>query len=78
MDPVLSSYICTTVKCSATDPARTAQIVNSLIPRVLWEVGVTESEDPTWVLADISWPTDPDVWEAARAELTDIIESASP
>jgi len=30
------------------------------------------------VLADISWPTDPDDWEAARAELADIIESASP
>jgi hypothetical protein len=28
------------------------------------------------VLADISWPTDPDVWEAARAELADIIEGA--
>jgi hypothetical protein len=63
---------------AAIDPARTAQIVNSLIPRVLWEVGITESEDPTWVLADISWSTDPDVWEAARAELADIIESASP
>ena len=63
---------------AAIDPARTVQIVDSLIPRILWEVGVTESEDPTWVLADISWSTDPDVWEAARAELADIIESASP
>jgi hypothetical protein len=62
----------------AIDPARTAQIVNSLIPRVLWEVGIAELEDPTWVLADISWSTDPDVWEAARAELADIIESVSP
>jgi hypothetical protein len=63
---------------AAIDPARTAQIVNDLIPGVLWEVGVTESEDPTWVLADISWPTGPDAWEAARAELADIIESAAP
>jgi len=62
----------------AIDPARTAQIINSVIPRVLWEVGVTEPEDPTWVLTDISWSTDPDVWEKARVELADIIESASP
>jgi len=63
---------------AAIDPARTAQIVNSVVPRVLWEVGVSDPEDPTWVLADISWSTDPNVWEAARAELADIIESASP
>ncbi len=63
---------------AAIDPARTAQIVNRVTPKVLWEVGVTDPEDPTWVLADISWSTDPDVWEAARAELADIIESASP
>jgi hypothetical protein len=29
------------------------------------------------VRTDISWSTDPDDWEAARAELADIIESAS-
>ena len=56
------------------DPARTARIVERMIPRVLWEVGVTDPGDPSWVLADISWPTDPDDWEAARAELADIIE----
>ena len=62
----------------AINPARTAQIINSMIPGILWEVGVTEPEDPTWVLTDISWSTDPDMWEAARAELAYIIESASP
>jgi hypothetical protein len=41
---------------------------------VLWEVGVSDPEDPTWMLADISWSTDPDLWEAARAEVADIIE----
>ncbi|GAB4531678.1 MAG: hypothetical protein Kow0063_11290 [Anaerolineae bacterium] len=60
------------------DAGRTAEIVNEIIPQVLWEVGASDSEDPTWVLSDISWPTDPDVWEAARAELADIIEGASP
>jgi len=60
------------------DPERTRQIVERMTPVVLWEVGVTEPEDPTYVYADISWPTDPDAWEAARGELADIIEHASP
>ena len=59
-------------------PERTAEIVNEIVPTVLWEVGVSDPEDPTWVLTDISWSTDPDVWEAARAELGDIIEGTSP
>ena len=54
---------------AAIDPAQTAQIVVNMIPRVLWQVGVTDPDDPTWVLTDISWSTDPDVWEEARAEL---------
>jgi hypothetical protein len=48
-----------------------------LVPTVLWEYGVSDPEDPTWVRTGISWSTDPDVWEAARAELADIID-ASP
>ncbi|MBL7178142.1 MAG: DUF4091 domain-containing protein [Desulfobacteraceae bacterium] len=56
------------------DPARTSQIVNNIIPRVVWEVKVSDPSDPTWVLADISWPTDPDVWESSRKKLADIIE----
>jgi hypothetical protein len=58
-------------------PTRTAEIVNTMVPKVLWEVGVSDPNDPTWVRADISWSTDPDVWEAARAELAGIIESTS-
>jgi hypothetical protein len=46
-----------------------------MVPKVLWEYGVEDPGDPTWVLTDISWSTDPDDWEAARAELADIIES---
>ncbi len=56
------------------NPTRTAEIVNEIVPTVLWEYGVEDQGDPTWVLTDISWSTDPDVWEAARAELADIIE----
>ena len=57
------------------DPVRTAELVNEMVPRVLWEVGVEDPEDPTWVRTDVSWPTDPDAWESARAELASIIEA---
>jgi hypothetical protein len=60
------------------DPARTAEIVQATVPTVLWEYGVSDPDDPTYVLTDISWSTDPDIWEAARAALADVIESASP
>jgi len=63
---------------AATDPGRVQAIVDAIVPSILWDLGVEDPSDPTWVLADISWPTDPDVWEAARAELADIIEGAMP
>jgi len=58
------------------DPERTAEIVEEMIPVVLWEVGceIYKGECDGWIQADISWPIDPDIWEAARAELADIIE----
>lgn len=59
---------------SEIDPAATGAIVDRMIPTVLWEYGVANPEDPTYVYTDISWSTDPDVWEAARLDLADIIE----
>ena len=59
---------------AAINPTRTAEIVAEMVPTALWEYGVDDPSDPTWVLADISWSIDPDVWEAARGELADIIE----
>lgn len=59
---------------AAIDPARVQAIVHTIVPGILWDLGVEDPGDPTWVLTDISWPTDPDVWEAARAELADIID----
>lgn len=50
-------------------------IVATIIPKVLWDNGVSDPNDPTWVRTDISWSTDPDDWEAARGELANIIES---
>jgi hypothetical protein len=43
------------------------------VPEVLWEYGVEDLGDPTWVRADISWSNDPDDWEAARRALAEII-----
>jgi hypothetical protein len=62
------------VLAAEIDPQRVQTIVETMIPAVLWEVGVEDLSDPSWVLTDISWSSDPDVWEAARAELADIIE----
>lgn len=59
------------------DPQAVDKIVQRIIPKVLWEVGVKDPKDPTYVYADISWSTDPDVWEKARRELANIILSAS-
>ena len=61
---------------ASVNPERTAEIVDEMVPKVLWEYGVEDPGDPTWVRTDISWSTDPDDWEAARAELADIIEGA--
>jgi hypothetical protein len=58
---------------SMIDPATVANIVASVIPKVVWEVGVDNPKHPTYVHADISWSTDPDVWETARAQLAQII-----
>ena len=57
------------------DPARTQAIVNRVVPKVLWDYGVDNPSDPTYVHTDISWSNNPDVWEAARAELAAIISS---
>ena len=57
------------------DPASTQAIVNSVVRSVLWENGVADTSDPTWVKCDIGWSTNPDTWEAARAQLANIIES---
>jgi hypothetical protein len=56
------------------NPAATAALVQKMVPKVLWEHGVTDPSDPTWVLAPISWSTNPDHWEAARLQLANIIE----
>jgi len=58
---------------SKVDAAAVERIVNRIIPKVLWEVGVTDHKDPTYVHTDIGWPIDPDRWEEARRALAEII-----
>ena len=58
---------------SRIDPKATNEVVRRLVPKVLWELDVPDKSDPTWTLSDISWPTDPDVWDAARRGLASII-----
>ncbi|WP_218933862.1 DUF4091 domain-containing protein [Rubripirellula lacrimiformis] len=55
------------------DAAATMRVVQSMIPRALWEVSIDEPADPTYARTDISWSTDPDVWESARDQLIRII-----
>ncbi len=58
---------------SKINPQEVNKIVNTMIPKVLWEVGVTSHKDPTYVHTDISWTTNPDKWEAMRRRLAEII-----
>jgi hypothetical protein len=46
------------------DPVRTAEIVEEMVPVILWEVGceMYQGECDGWINSDISWSTDPDVW----------------
>ena len=57
----------------AKDPVATQAIVNRMIPKVLWELGVDNPADPTYLHSDISWSVNPDDWEKARADLAAII-----
>jgi len=57
------------------NPKTVAEIINVTVPKVLWEYGADNRDDPTYVHTDISWSTDPDHWELQRKTLADIIEA---
>jgi hypothetical protein len=59
------------------NPTAVAAIVKKMVPKVMWEVGVSDPSDPTWVMGPINWNTDPDAWEAVRRQLADIIAAGS-
>ncbi|RZB38001.1 MAG: hypothetical protein SRB2_00347 [Desulfobacteraceae bacterium Eth-SRB2] len=62
---------------AAINPEQVSQIVNKMVPKVAWEVSVSDPEDPTWAETDISWSTESEVWEKARKDLADIITRGS-
>jgi hypothetical protein len=61
-------------QAKAINPAKVDALIKKMVPKALWEVGVDNPADPTYVHADISWSIKPDDWESARAQLADIIE----
>jgi hypothetical protein len=60
------------------NPVLTAQIVNRVVPKFMWEYGADNDSNPStdeyFLRSDASWSKDPDVWEEARRELAAIIE----
>ena len=56
------------------DPKAVAALVQKMIPKTLWEVGVTDHKDPSYVHADINWSINPDDWETTRRQLANIIQ----
>jgi len=63
---------------SRINPSAVQNIINSVVPKVLWENPAPEG-DPSWFVGGVSWSADPDKWEAARAQLAQIIGgSAQP
>jgi hypothetical protein len=57
------------------NPVATNAIVQSMMPKALWENRV---QDTNWPIAPITWSSDPDVWEGARLQLAQIITDGSP
>jgi hypothetical protein len=59
----------------AIDPAAVDAIVQKIVPRVLWEVQCyTPKADCSYTYEPASWSSNPDDWEAARAQLAHIID----
>ncbi len=57
---------------SQINPTAVQSIINSVIPQALWE-NTAPDGDPSWFRGGISWSSDPDAWETARAQLAQII-----
>ena len=57
----------------ARDPVATQAIINEMVPEVMWELGVANPLDPTYVHKPPSWSNNPDDWENARRLLGNII-----
>jgi hypothetical protein len=60
---------------AAINPTAVQTLVNTMVPQALWDYGVSNPSDPTYVRSNISWSVSPDVWESARRQLADIIDT---
>jgi hypothetical protein len=58
------------------DPTAVETIVKTMVPKAMWEVGVADPADPSWVLTNINWSIVPDKWESVRRRLSEIIARA--
>jgi hypothetical protein len=63
---------------AAINPGAVQAMVQNMVPKVLWEYGVNDPSDPTWVRSDISWPIDPQKWEISRAQTIAVITGINP
>jgi hypothetical protein len=57
----------------AINPAAVTNLVNSMVPKALWENQCPDVSDCTYYQGPVSWSNNPDVWESARLQLADII-----
>ena len=57
----------------AANASATQALIQEMVPEVMWELGVADPNDPSFVHRPPSWSTDPDDWESARAQLINII-----
>jgi len=55
------------------DPQAVDALVKEMVPESLWELGVSDKDDPTYIHKGISWSVNPDDWERARRKLAEII-----
>ncbi|RPI71584.1 MAG: DUF4091 domain-containing protein, partial [Desulfobacteraceae bacterium] len=61
------------------DATAVNQLVRKMIKKALFEVEYNNPDEPTWgAKGPMGWSNDPDVWEAARKELADIIDGGVP
>ncbi len=56
---------------AAIDPDKTQKIVERMVPRAFWDY----KDLGGWMIDDICWSINPDDWESAREQLSQIIES---
>lgn len=62
----------------SVDPAGTAAILAKVMPAAAWENKAPgwPKGDPSFFLGPVSWSSDPDDWEAGRAQLAAILSNA--